>query len=236
VTRSPTDENLREEFNRWADSGKGESMEHEHWPITKPALGLMQIDPADNILDVGCGAGWLSRILAPRVPQGRVVGMDISDEMIRHAREASVANENLVFVMGGVDEIPWEANFFSRVISVESSYYWPDPAKGLREIYRVLAEAGSAWILINYYRDNPYSHQWGEKLAVPTHLFSAAEWEKLFRDAGFVDVAHRLIPDPTPNPDVYNGRWFRDAKELADFRAIGALLVYGSKNDAYVLR
>ncbi|MGC1796628.1 MAG: hypothetical protein WA713_11135, partial [Candidatus Acidiferrales bacterium] len=109
--------------------------------------------------------------------------------------------------------------------------YWPDPAKGIREIYRVLAEGGSAWILINYYRDNPYSHQWGPKLAVPTHLLSAAEWEKLFRDAGFADVAHRLIPDSTPNPDVYTGRWFRDAKELADFRAIGALLVYGSKKE-----
>jgi SAM-dependent methyltransferase len=231
VTKSPTDENLREEFNRWADAGKGESMEHEHWPITKPALGLMQIAPTDNILDVGCGAGWLSRILAHRVPQGRVVGMDISDEMIHHAREASVVNENLVFVVGGVDEIPWEANFFTRVISVESSYYWPDPAKGIREIYRVLAEGGSAWILINYYRDNLYSHQWGEKLAVPTHLLSANEWEKMFRDAGFADVAHRMIPDPTPNPDLYTGRWFRDAKELADFRAIGALLVYGSKKE-----
>ncbi len=231
MTKSPTDENLREEFNRWADAGKGESMEHEHWPITRPALGLMQMEPADNILDVGCGAGWLSRILAHRVPQGRVVGMDISDEMIHRAREAGVANENLVFVVGGVDEIPWEANFFRHVISVESSYYWPDPAKGIREIFRVLAEGGSAWILINYYRDNPYSHQWGEKLAVPTHLLSADEWEKMFRDAGFAEVAHRMIPDPTPNPDVYTGRWFRDAKDLADFRAIGALLVYGSKKE-----
>jgi ubiquinone/menaquinone biosynthesis C-methylase UbiE len=189
----------------------------------------MQIEPDHNILDAGCGAGWLSRILAERVPQGRVVGMDISDEMIHHAREASVNHENLVFVVGAVDEIPWEANFFTRVISVESSYYWPDPLKGLREIRRVLAEGGSAWILINYYRDNPYSHQWGEKLAVPTKLLSAAEWETLFRDAGFMEVAHRLIPDPTPNPAEYTGRWFRDAKELADFRAIGALLVYGSK-------
>jgi len=100
VTKSPTDENLREEFNRWADAGKGETMEHDHWPITKPALELMQIEPDHNILDAGCGAGWLSRILAPRVPQGRVVGMDISDEMIHHAREASVNHENLVFVVG----------------------------------------------------------------------------------------------------------------------------------------
>ncbi|MGA7922042.1 MAG: class I SAM-dependent methyltransferase [Candidatus Acidiferrales bacterium] len=229
MTKPPTDENLREEFNRWADSGRGESMEHEHWPITKPVLGLMQIGRTDNILDVGCGAGWLSRILAQRVPQGRVVGMDISDEMIHRAREASIQNENLVFVVGAVEEIPWEANFFDRVISVESSYYWPDPAEGIREIHRVLAESGSAWILINYYRDNPYSHQWGDKLAVPTHLLSADEWKQMFCDAAFTNVGHRLIPDPTPNPDAYTGRWFRDAKELAEFRAIGALLVYGNK-------
>jgi hypothetical protein len=51
----------------------------------------------------------------------------------------------------------------------------------------------------------------------------------LFRDAGFKNVAHQLIPDPTPNPATYTGRWFRDAKELAAFRAIGALLVHGTK-------
>ncbi len=229
VAGPEADQTLREEFNRWADAGKGESMEHDHWPIAKPTLGLMQIEPTDNIVDVGCGAGWLSRVLAKRVPQGRVVGMDISDEMIHHARRASVDLANLVFVVGEVNEIPWEANFFTRAISVESSYYWPDPAKGIREIYRVLHENGSAWILINYYRDNPYCHQWGEKLAVPTHLLSAAEWEKLFREAGFANVAHRLLPDPTPTPETYTGRWFRDAKELAAFRAIGALLVHGTK-------
>jgi SAM-dependent methyltransferase len=223
-------ETLREEFNRWADAGKGEEMEHDHWPIAKPALGLMQIEPIDNILDVGCGAGWLSRILAKRVPIGRVVGMDISDEMIHRARRASVDYANLVFVVGEVNEIPWEAHFFTRAISVESSYYWPDPAKGIREIFRVLHEGGSAWILINYYRDNPYCHQWGEKLAVPTHLLSAEEWKKMFRDAGFTDVAHRLLPDPTPIPELYTGRWFRDAEELAKFRAIGALLVHGTKS------
>ena len=222
-------ESLREEFNRWADSGKGESMEHDHWPITRPVLEMMQIARDENVIDVGCGAGWLSRILARGVPQGRVVGMDISDEMIHRAREASVACENLVFVVGGVDEIPWEANFFSKAISVESSYYWPDPAKGLREIHRVLREGGSAWIVINYYRDNPHCHQWGQMLNVPTHLFSADEWAALFRGAGFASVAHQRIPDPTPNPEVYTGRWFRDAKQLADFRREGALLIHGTK-------
>src|SRR5271154_4625225 len=116
---------LREEFDRWAADGKGESMEHDHWPIAKPALALMQIAPTDNVLDAGCGAGWLSRILAKKVPQGRVVGMDISDEMIQHARAAGAGFVNLGFVVGGVGEIPWEPDFFTRAISVESSYYWP---------------------------------------------------------------------------------------------------------------
>ena len=222
-------ESLREEFNRWADSGKGESMEHDHWPITRPALEMMQIARDENVIDVGCGAGWLSRILARGVPEGRVVGMDISDEMIHRAREASVEFENLVFVVGAVEDIPWEPNFFQKAISVESSYYWPDPAKGLREIYRVLGEGASAWIVINYYRDNPHCHQWGEMLKIPTHLLSGDEWAGLFRGAGFLQVAHQRIPDPTPNPEVYTGRWFRDARQLADFRREGALLVCGTK-------
>jgi arsenite methyltransferase len=226
-----TDQNLslREEFNRWAEAGRGEGMESDHWPITRPVLELMEIAPTDNVIDVGCGAGWLSRILARGVPEGRVVGMDISDEMIRRARRASVDLGNLVFVVGEVREIPWEANFFSRAISVESSYYWPEPAEGVREIFRVLGEGGSAWILINYYRDNPHCHQWGNILTIPTHLLSAEEWAAMFREAGFQNVAQRNIPDPTPTPNEYSGRWFRDAAQLRAFREIGALLIHGTK-------
>ncbi|MFZ0737650.1 MAG: class I SAM-dependent methyltransferase [Candidatus Acidiferrales bacterium] len=229
MTERAQSEQLREEFNRWADAGRGEEMEHDHWPIARPALELMEIAPTDNLLDVGCGAGWLSRILARRATHGRIVGMDVSDEMVRRARRASVEVANLVFVAGGVEEIPWEMNFFDKTISVESSYYWPDPAKGIRELHRVLREAGSAWILINYYRDNPHSHQWAEELQVPVHLFSAEEWKQLFRDAGFAEVTHKLIPDPTPTLEKYSGRWFRDAAQLKAFREIGALLVYGTK-------
>ena len=137
MTKPEFGEVLREEFNRWAEAGRGEGMEQEHLPITLPVLGKMHLASADNVLDVGCGAGWLSRRLAKSVPQGRVVGMDVSDEMIRRARRASVDFENLMFVTGEVGEIPWEPNFFSHVISVESSYYWPDPAAGIHELFRL---------------------------------------------------------------------------------------------------
>jgi arsenite methyltransferase len=229
ATKPQSGAGLREEFNRWAEAGRGEGMEQEHLPITLPVLERMQLAPADNVLDVGCGAGWLSRRLTKLVPQGRVVGMDVSDEMIRHARRASVDFENLMFVTGEVNEIPWEANFFSHAISVESSYYWPDPAAGIREIFRVLKHRGSAWILINYYRDNPHCHQWGDLLAVKTHLLSAEEWSEFFRAAGFGPVRHERIADPSPTPEVYTGRWFRDAAQLRAFKAEGALLVHGKK-------
>ncbi len=224
-----SNESLREEFNRWAEAGRGEGMEQDHLPITLPVLQKMRLAPTDNVLDVGCGTGWLSRRLAKLVPEGRVVGMDISDEMIRHARRSSVDFDNLLFVAGEVAQIPWQPHFFSHAISVESSYYWADPAAGLKDIFRVLREGGSAWTLINYYRDNSHCHQWGDLLAVKTHLLSAEEWAELFRAAGFAEVAHERIVDRSPSPAAYSGRWFRDAEQLRAFKAEGALLVQGTK-------
>jgi SAM-dependent methyltransferase len=219
-------QSLREEFNRWAEAGRGNSMEQDHLPITLPVLEKMHFAPTDNVLDVGCGSGWLSRRISKQVSEGRVVGMDISDEMVRLARRNSIDYHNILFVVGEAAEIPWEPHFFHHAISVESAYYWPDPAVGVKEIRRVLRPGGSAWILINYYRDNPYCHQWGALLAVPTHLLSADEWAQLFRDADFAQVSPERIKDPSPSPEVYTGRWFRDAAELRAFKAEGALLLH----------
>ena len=108
------------------------------------------MQPEENVLDIGCGSGWLVRLIASYVNEGRVVGIDISDEMIRAARRATADLPNVFCAVGSAEEIPWQPHFFSRVVSVESAYYWPDPAEGLREIFRVTAEGGSAWILINF--------------------------------------------------------------------------------------
>ena len=69
---------LREEFNRWAEAGRAEEMEQHHVPIVEPTLALMDLRPADHILDVGCGSGWLVRRLAALVPKGSVTGIDVS--------------------------------------------------------------------------------------------------------------------------------------------------------------
>lgn len=204
-------------------------MEQDHLPIVLPVLDRMRLAPEDNVLDVGCGAGWLSRLIAEQVPEGRVVGVDLSDEMIRRARRNTLDLENAMFVIGEAEEIPWDANFFTHAISVEAAYYWPHPLAALLEIHRVLREGGSAWMLINYYRENVHAHQWGKILTVPAHLFSAAEWTAFFAEAGFSGVQHERILDPTPALEKYEGRWFRDAAQLRAFRQEGALLVRGTK-------
>lgn len=220
---------LQKEFNRWAEEGRGEEMESHHLPIVEPMLALMHLQPSDRILDVGCGTGWLVRKIAALVTDGEVVGIDVSDEMIRRAQAASAETERVTFRLGVAERIPSADDYFTKVVSVESAYYWPDPAQGLREIFRVLAPGGSVWILINYYRDNSYCHQWGPLYNTPAHLLSAEEWAGQFRTAGFAEVAHRRIPDNSPTPEVYEGRWFRDADELKKFKSEGALLVHGAK-------
>jgi SAM-dependent methyltransferase len=220
---------LREEFNRWAQAGRGEEMKESHLPIVAPTLALMDFKPADRVLDVGCGSGWLVRRLAALVPDGSVMGIDVSDEMVRRGQLASAGVLNARFLRGTAEQIPAPANSFSKVLSVESAYYWHDPAGGLDEIFRVLDAGGSAWILINYYRDNPDCHPWKDHFQIPTHLLSAAEWQDHFRAAGFRDVYHQTIPDTSPTPEIYTGRWFRDAAQMRRFKAKGALLVTGVK-------
>jgi len=220
---------LRDEFNRWAEAGRGEEMEESHLPIVAPTLTLMDLQPADRVLDVGCGSGWLVRRLAAYLPNGSAVGIDVSDEMIRRAQLASEAVPNAQFLHGTAEEIPALPGAFTKILSVESAYYWHDPAHALGEIFRVLAPGGSAWILINYYHENPDCHQWKPHFRIPSHLLSAAEWQGHFRAAGFRDVEDRRIPDPSPTPEVYTGRWFRDAAQMRRFKAEGALLITGVK-------
>ncbi len=220
---------VRLEFNRWAAAGRGEEMGEEHAAIAAGMLAQMEFAPDDKILDIGCGAGWLSDILADKVPQGQVVGMDVADEMVRRARQRYAERANLMFIVAGVEDIPWDENFFNKIVSVESAYYWPDPAQGSHEMFRVLQPGGEARLLINLYSENVYSHQWRDKLAVSTHLFSGDEWCDLFRKAGFGETRHSHIRDSRPVPDGYQSRWFKSADDMRRFREEGALLVWAKK-------
>jgi len=47
------DEKLQREFNRWAQEGEGEKMEHHHLNITEKTIRLMDLRPGERVLDLG---------------------------------------------------------------------------------------------------------------------------------------------------------------------------------------
>ncbi len=231
------DDRLQQEFNRWAEEGEGAKMERHHLDITQKTMRLMDLRPGERVLDLGCGSGWATQLLARVVgegPQGfgQVVGIDISDEMVRQASAQSSEIANIKFVVGSATQIPWEENYFDKVLSVESFYYYPDQERALDELFRVMAPGGRVFILINLYQDNPYSLQWVPKLKVPVHVRSAAEYLEMLKKHGFEKVEYRQIPDDTPTPDNYKTTSFHSLNDLKAFKHVGALLLMGSKPEA----
>src|SRR3981189_2137217 len=108
------DEHLRLEFNEWARTGRGDGMEKGHRPVGEQAIERMRVPADARVLDVGCGSGWATRLLAGYATNGQVTGIDISDEMIRVARESSSAVPNVDFEVAGVDELPFTDNEFTH--------------------------------------------------------------------------------------------------------------------------
>src|SRR5215510_15630969 len=114
------DEHLRIEFNEWARAGRGEGMEKGHRPVGEQAIAAMNLRAEDRVLDVGCGSGWATRLMAQQASAGRVVGIDISDEMIDLARKSSIEFPNIVFQVATAESLPFADNEFTKVFSMES--------------------------------------------------------------------------------------------------------------------
>jgi len=226
---SAADQKLQQEFNQWAAAGRGDEMEDHHSDITDQTIALMNIQPTDRILDLGCGTGWATRRLARMAGAGEVVGLDVADEMLHRAEEASTEFNNIRYVWGSAENIPALDSLFTKVLSVESFYYYADQNKALRELKRVMAPEAQLFILINLYKDNHYSLRWVGELKVPVQALSEAEYISLLERHGFRNVEAHRIPDRSPSPDVYSGKWFKDADELKDFKRIGALLLIATK-------
>jgi arsenite methyltransferase len=219
------DEHLRLEFNEWARAGRGEGMEKGHRPVGEQAIEYMNVQPDDRILDVGCGSGWATRLMARKAAAGRVVGIDISDEMIELARSTSLEFPNVQYEVATAESLPFSDNEFTQVFSMESLYYYSNMVAALREIHRVTTDGGSFVTVIDLYLENSPSHQWIPTLNVPVHLLGVPEYRTLFETAGFVNFSDQRIYDPTPVPENYSGGSFKTRDDYLLYKQNGSLML-----------
>jgi SAM-dependent methyltransferase len=148
-----------------------------------------------RLLDVGCGAGKLDRLIAAARPSVHVVGLDSSEPMIRAARKRSDL-PNVEFRTGTVEASGSSAEF-DFALSVLSFHHWEEPEETLSAVHRALVPGGRFWI----YEMDPDASAgairtdraplWGflrlpvgmQRRMAREHGFSASEVEKVVRPA-----------------------------------------------------
>lgn len=107
--------------------------------------GFAGIKKGDHVLDLGSGAGndcFVARAIVGN--EGAVTGLDMTESMVRKAREncRKLGYDNIDFVEGDIEQMPFEDNSFDVVISNCVLNLVPDKARAFSEIYRVLKPGG----------------------------------------------------------------------------------------------
>ncbi|HYZ19253.1 MAG TPA: methyltransferase domain-containing protein [Gaiellaceae bacterium] len=108
-------------------------------------FSLGRLEPGEEVVDIGCGAGTDTLVAAQMVaPEGRVTGIDMTPEMLARARAAAaeMGATNVDFVEGDVERLPFPAESFDVVISNGVIDLIPDKDAVFSELFRVLRPGG----------------------------------------------------------------------------------------------
>jgi ubiquinone/menaquinone biosynthesis C-methylase UbiE len=165
--------------------------------------------------------------MAEKAPGGRIVGIDIADEMIKLASETSTSFPNVEFQVASAEKLPFSDGEFTHAFSMESLYYYADMLAALREIKRVLNDGGRFVTVVDLFQENAPSAQWIDQLKVPVQFLSIADYRSLFEQAGFVNVSDRRLYDPAPIPADYNGGSFKTREDYITYKESGSLMMSG---------
>lgn len=128
---------------KWLDGIPESSI--ESFVGTGNPFSLGEIRPGERVLDIGCGAGIDSLIAAKKVgPDGKVVGIDMTEAMLDKARQASETADlkQVEFRLGHAENLPVPDNWADVVISNGVINLTPDKEATFREMARALKPEG----------------------------------------------------------------------------------------------
>lgn len=165
--------------------------------------------PGQTVLDLGSGAGVDCFLAARRVgPQGRVIGVDMTDDMLARARENARRGgfANVEFRKGEIEDLPVESSTVDRLISNCVINLSPDKPRVFAEAYRVLKPGGAMTVsdIVSIGEIPPAVRRDMEKWAGCTAgALEKEAYLDLLRAAGFssVEVAKEVVYDFLRGPD-----------------------------------
>jgi ubiquinone/menaquinone biosynthesis C-methylase UbiE len=108
-------------------------------------VDLLNVRPTDRVLEVGFGPGIAIRELSRRANEGRVFGLDHSNEMLRQAtkRNARAVRAGLVDLrLGSAEHLPAFEEPLNKVLAVNNMGMWADPDRVLKELRALISNGG----------------------------------------------------------------------------------------------
>ena len=127
-------------------------------PVSQILLERVAAQPGERILDVGCGCGATSIALAEQVvPDGHVLGIDISAPMLARAREVAPHGLPLDFVLADATLHPFDPAGFDLLVSRFGVMFFADPVVSFTNLRSALRPSGRvAFACWREPRDNPW--------------------------------------------------------------------------------
>lgn len=164
---------------------------------TEELIRLCEISSDDEVLEVGCGVGQTTSLLAKRIGC-RVVGVDLSPAMVERARERAQragVDDRTEFRVANIIDLPFEDDRFDGVFGESITVFATDHAKAIREYTRVVKPGGlvglneSTWLQ----PPSPELIAWlSQEMAANATAHTAEEWEGLLESAGLRDLVVRI--------------------------------------------
>ena len=123
----------------------GHIMAFKNAKMNRFAVEMLDLEPNDQILEIGFGPGRSIQKMAEHTTHGYIAGIDLSDVMVRQAAKRNldyIVKGRVELCQGSVANLPYEYARFTKVLAVNNYQFWPNQELNLVEIQRVMCEGG----------------------------------------------------------------------------------------------